>query len=246
MPTIPALKQSFLQSQIRLLSTPLSPSPTWRDHVPNAPPNPLTNELVQDVVHKVNALIRAHNLRVYPAAALRHVAEQIDALYWAAGAPDEETGEDGAGMVGRGVDLRDDEAIHALPDEWPEEDSADASGLEMFAEAARYKQLRARLVTLSGARAAQRAKLAQMQQLRELLRPFERAQETVQPNLVTRDGELAREVERMKVLMARVGDKIGGLERRHGLERGVEIEDVDAREKIDAILRVRPVELGGD
>ena len=106
----------------------------------------------------------------------------------------------------------------------------------------RYKQLRARLAALSEARAAQRVKMAQAERLRELLRPFERAMENVQPNLVTRDGELAREVERMKVLMARVGDKMAGWEGR-GAESGWEVGSVDAREKIDAILGTRPVEL---
>ncbi|MCJ1391983.1 hypothetical protein MMC18_004850 [Xylographa bjoerkii] len=248
MPTIPAKKQSFLHSQTRLLSTPLSPSPTWHSNIPATAQNALPTEAIQDAIHKVNALIRAHNQRAYPAPALRHVAEQIDALYWAAGATDSQTGAADEGGVGRGADLREDGAIGALPDEWPEEEgeAADESGLEAFAEAARYKQLRARLVALSEARAAQRVKLAQAEQLRELLRPFERARENVQPNLVTRDGELARELERMKVLMARVGGKIGGVERRRGVENGQEVEEVDASAKVDAILGARPVEVRGD
>ncbi|MCJ1386890.1 hypothetical protein MMC17_010018 [Xylographa soralifera] len=240
MPTIPTVKQSFLSAQTRLLSTPLSPS------LPSTPPSPLPASLLHDIIHKVNALIHAHNLRAYPAPALRHVAEQIDALYWAAGAPDEGAVEDDTEAIGRGTDLRDDEAILALPDEWAAEDTADVSGLEGFADGARYKQLRARLIALSEARAAQRVKLAQAERLRELLRPFERALENVQPNLVTRDGELAREVERMKMLMARVGDKIGGGEGRRGVEHAEELGGVDARAKIDAILGTRPVELRGD
>ncbi|MCJ1420202.1 hypothetical protein MMC32_006559 [Xylographa parallela] len=240
MPTIPTLKQSFLHAQTRLLSTPLSPSPT---SLSASAPAHLPASLVHDIVHKVNTLIHAHNLHVYPAPALRHVAEQIDALYWAAGAPAEGPVEDDTDAVARRTDLTGDEAILSLPNEWAAYDSADASGLEGFAEAARYKQLRARLAALSEARAAQRVKMAQAERLRELLRPFERAMENVQPNLVTRDGELAREVERMKVLMARVGNKMAGWEGRGGAESGWEVGSVDAREKIDAILGTRPVEL---
>ena len=106
----------------------------------------------------------------------------------------------------------------------------------------RYKQLRARLVALSEARTVQRVELAQAEGLRELLRPFNRARENVQPNLVTMDEELAREVERMKVLVARVRDKMRGWERARNMN-GDEVESVDARGKIDAILEVRPVEL---
>ena len=46
---------------------------------------------------------------MYSAQALRHVAEQIDALYWAAGAPDPGTGDADEGAVGRGAELRDHE-----------------------------------------------------------------------------------------------------------------------------------------
>ncbi|MCJ1296193.1 hypothetical protein MMC34_007759 [Xylographa carneopallida] len=81
MPTIPTLKQSFLHTQSRLLSTPLSISST--------PSGPLTGPLINEVIQKVNALIRTHNFHLYPAPALRHVAEQIDAHYWAASALDE-------------------------------------------------------------------------------------------------------------------------------------------------------------
>ena len=35
--------------------------------------------------------------------------------------------------------------------------------------------------------------------------------ENVQPNLVVKDGELTREIERMKVLMARAGEKLDRL-----------------------------------
>jgi hypothetical protein len=45
------------------------------------------------------------------------------------------------------------------------------------------------------------------------LEPFKNAQDTIQPNLVTRDGELQKDLEKLKILMARAGEKIEGLSR---------------------------------
>lgn len=41
-----------------------------------------------------------------------------------------------------------------------------------------------------------------------LLKPFTNAQENIQPNLVTRDGELGKELERMRILLARVTGRV--------------------------------------
>lgn len=62
-------------------------------------------------------------------------------------------------------------------------------------------------------RQEQARKSAQYKLLRELLQPFENAQESVQPNLVTKDGELFKELEKLKLLMARAGGLIEGLPR---------------------------------
>jgi hypothetical protein len=40
------------------------------------------------------------------------------------------------------------------------------------------------------------------------LEPFREPQDNVQPNLVTRDGELVRELEKMRMLVARVSGRI--------------------------------------
>ena len=41
-----------------------------------------------------------------------------------------------------------------------------------------------------------------------LLDPFKEPQKNIQPNLVTRDGELVEELDRMRKLVARVGARI--------------------------------------
>ena len=72
-----------------------------------------------------------------------------------------------------------------------------------------YTALRARLASSMDKRDAQRRRLEQYKTLRGMLGPFERPKENVQPNLVTRDGEMARELERMRVLIARVVAGVG-------------------------------------
>ena len=64
----------------------------------------------------------------------------------------------------------------------------------------------------------------------------------IQPNLVTKDGELQKELEKMKVLMARVREKIGGLPEAWEREREGEGEDVEMSEegKLEAILERPP------
>lgn len=82
-----------------------------------------------------------------------------------------------------------------------------------------------------------------MKQLRQLLEPFQDPQENIQPNLVTKDGELSKELERMKVLLARVGEKMVDLKKREGDSGVAREEEWDEKRKIEAILVQTPVEL---
>jgi hypothetical protein len=70
-----------------------------------------------------------------------------------------------------------------------------------------------RLTALARQRDQQQRRLASYRHLHGLLAPFADARETVQPNLVTRDGELATELERMRVLLARVTGRIQDVKR---------------------------------
>ena len=90
------------------------------------------------------------------------------------------------------------------------------------AEAARYVGLRERLQAALTEQRRQRARLEGYRQLAKLLLPFEGAGEGVQPNLVGREGELGRELERMSVLVARV---VGGIGELGGGAGGVEEGD---------------------
>lgn len=71
-----------------------------------------------------------------------------------------------------------------------------------------YRQLRERLTALDTKRQQRQRRLDQLQHLRRLLEPFEDPQKDIQPNLITKDGELIQELERMRMLVARVGGRV--------------------------------------
>jgi hypothetical protein len=71
-----------------------------------------------------------------------------------------------------------------------------------------YRNLRERLTSLDNQRQQRQRRLEQLQHLRRLLEPFEDPQKDVQPNLITKDGELVQELDKMRMLVARVGGRI--------------------------------------
>lgn len=72
----------------------------------------------------------------------------------------------------------------------------------------RYQRLRDRLAKLDQQRQQKQRRIDQLQHLNRLLEPFKEPQVAIQPNLVTRDGELTQELEKMRMLMARVSGRI--------------------------------------
>lgn len=77
----------------------------------------------------------------------------------------------------------------------------------------RYNQLRKRLLALNQERLIRTERRAQYKLLHQLMELFNNVQDNVQPNLVTNDGELGNELNKMKVLIARVREKLNGLQR---------------------------------
>ncbi|KAK5072326.1 hypothetical protein LTR70_010443 [Exophiala xenobiotica] len=76
-------------------------------------------------------------------------------------------------------------------------------------QARAYTALREKLHSQTERRDELRRKLGQYKKLRALLTPFDKPQESIQPNLVTRDNkELEAELAKMRVLLARVGKGI--------------------------------------
>lgn len=105
-----------------------------------------------------------------------------------------------------------------------------------YSQACRYKQLQARLTKLNEQRQAQQKTLAQYKHLQSFLEPFKNPQENVQPNLVTKDGELSKELDRMKLLMARVGEKVIGLQGADRVYADRHEVELDSQEKLAALL----------
>ena len=225
-PSVPAMdpstlshhKSSFLLSQIRLLSTPLHPSPTLTSTLTH-PSTPLTDENLTEFLTRVNTKIIQHNKFVFPAQTQRHIVEQIESLYFSESLADhnvDDAGNEGVEQgqeivaIERDAKLTSSTTIAGLPEELHQCMLYDISDISLSSsQAEEYQQSRLQLQQLSQQRDATRQKLQRYQKMQELLKPFENAQENVQPNLVGKDGEMAREMERMRGLVARVRGRMG-------------------------------------
>jgi hypothetical protein len=212
-------KAAFLRQQVRLLSQPLQPSKSWRDFAPETETS-LSDATVSAVMVRVNEKLKQHNKNVYSALSQRHVAEQIDALYWNEVQEQDMQTDADALAVGTDVDLMESEEVGKLPEEIRELQVQEGQPINAD-DAKRYVELRRQLVEASARRDQQRKRLEGYKQLQKLLEPLERAQEYVQPNLVTRDGELSKELDRMRVLLARVTGKVGKVKRKNGDVKGL-------------------------
>lgn len=149
--------------------------------------------------------------------------------------------------------------ISALPQTWESELEATAQPLE----AKRYAELVERLQDLSARKEAAEARVRRLRKMRALLAPFSVAEHDhaadsgevssftaangVQENLVQRDGEMEKELERMRMLLVRVGDKVARLREREGSDddlfgdgdgdaMAVDDVEVEERRKVDALL----------
>jgi hypothetical protein len=173
----------------------------------------------------VNTKLKEHNRSVYSAPSQRHVAEQIDALYWKVVSENDMQVDQDSVIVTKDADLTQPEYvsvryisrallipyrnIKSLPEDYSDlHIHPDASSNFSESEATRYKGLYDRLTSLAEQRDQQQQRLERYKQLQTLLEPFTNAQENVQPNLVTRDGELGKELERMRILLARVTGRV--------------------------------------
>lgn len=80
-PTVLTLKTSFLSAQTRLLAQPIAPSRSWRNANAEAEDG-ISEKALDDALFRLNHLLQQHSRRVHAPQATRHVAEQIDRLYW--------------------------------------------------------------------------------------------------------------------------------------------------------------------
>ncbi|KAJ2903542.1 uncharacterized protein MKZ38_009667 [Zalerion maritima] len=255
-PTILEIKQAFLTAQSRLLTQPLQPSRAWRRGNEAAGAGAregqegdrrgggggggggggkLSDAAVDEALVHANNTLQQHSHRVYAPQATRHVAEQVDKLYYNAGErPVVGDKPDALGLV---VDFGDDAAIATLPADWEDEREVD----KLPAEAKKYSDLVSRLSDLSEQRKAVRERVQKLRRMNKLLEPFggmngerEDGEERktpihVQENLATRNGEVEKELERMRMLLARVGGRVSKIPNKR--KRGNTGEDVEVEEQ---------------
>ncbi|KAL2824911.1 kinetochore complex Fta4 of Sim4 subunit, or CENP-50-domain-containing protein [Aspergillus cavernicola] len=200
--SIPELKTSFIRAQVRILSESLEASEDWRSYAAEPAEEDLSDKVVGDVLQKLNAALKQHSRIIYSSQAIQHVAQQIATLYWSSVSQATREVASLEGGVDKTVDLSSHPNITQLPGGLYDQSASDEDQL-------RYKRLRERLATLDNLRQQRQRRLDQLRQLQRLLEPFREPQENVQPNLVTRDGELARELEKMRMLVARASGRIG-------------------------------------
>ncbi|KAK2865171.1 hypothetical protein FQN49_003844 [Arthroderma sp. PD_2] len=226
--TISEIKLGFLRDQVRVLSTPLDPSPDWREYGPLVEDD-IGDKVVNEVLQKLNTILKQHSRAVFSTQAIHHVSQQIERLYWNSISP--ELGEESAQqlVIDKGADLTNTRNIARLPDEWHEDGMSEE-------DKARYDLLRERLLELDADRKRREDRLLQYKRLMRLLEPFEDPQNTIQPNLATRDGQLGAELDRMRMLLAKVASKVGRIQNLNSTsEQGTE-PAMDTDEKLARLL----------
>lgn len=105
--TIIDLKLTFLRAQISALSRPVTLPTNFHSRQPAHLDEKeiLRHRQIDEALAQFNQHIRKHSRLVYSQAAQRHVAEQIDKLYWRAGEGIINDGNSGDGGLDRGLDL---------------------------------------------------------------------------------------------------------------------------------------------
>jgi len=107
-PSIYTTKSAFLSNQVRVLSIIPTPPAHWRESLPTTDDEhgDISDAVIKNVLYKLSIVARKHHNLVYSAQTLRHIAEQVDALYWSA--TEDVEGEVGAevAVLRAGVDYR--------------------------------------------------------------------------------------------------------------------------------------------
>ncbi|EKV06186.1 hypothetical protein PDIG_79640 [Penicillium digitatum PHI26] len=103
-------------------------------------------------------------------------------------------------------------------------------------EQERYRQLRERLTGLDNQRQQRQRRLDQLQHLRRLLEPLKDPKGDIQPNLITKDGELVQELEKMRMLVARVGGRIAQQRKSSGALETYDYSLPGSDQRLEALL----------
>ncbi|KAH7203625.1 hypothetical protein AU210_008427 [Fusarium oxysporum f. sp. radicis-cucumerinum] len=237
-PTIPSLKQSFITSQTTLLSQPLAPSRSWQE-TNDASDEAIPERVVQEVLYNLNHTIQQHCRRVYPPQASRNIAEQINDVYTKDAERKVGGPTDTEGGIGRELDLTENEAIEALPASWHLEKDINDHPMETK----RYADAVQQLTELNDQRKQLREQVARLKRLQSIVEPLQTDENGagIQENLLTRNGPVEKELERMRILLARVGGRVLSLpeEAPNGEAKEVSLTEMGAqgrKRRVDQFL----------
>jgi hypothetical protein len=160
---------------------------------------------------------------------IEHVVDQIGISYWesraqlsnedAAEDAEDETGS--TQLLGRHQDLTIDENIQQLPSTWPGRTS------DTEVDQDDYIQALTELQSLSAQRQTLQNRLTTLRTLLDLLEPFRKPKENIQPNLVWKDTPLAPELAKMRTLAIRVAGRVEERRENGQFSRATDEEDVD-------------------
>ncbi|KAF5564944.1 kinetochore fta4 [Fusarium napiforme] len=237
-PTIPSVKQSFITSQTTLLSQPIAPSRSWQE-TNDASDEAIPDRVIQEVLYNLNHTIQQHCRRVYPPQASRSIAEQINDVYTKDAERKVGGPTDTEGGIGRELDLTEEEAIEALPASWHLEKDINDHPMETK----RYADAVQQLNELNDQRKQLREQVARLRRLQTIVEPLQTNENGagIQENLLTRNGPVEKELERMRILLARVGGRVLSLpeEAPNGEAKEVSLTEMGAqgrKRRVDLFL----------
>lgn len=129
-----------------------------------------------------------------------------------------------------------EDIIEQLPEDWSEESQAEAPE-----QAARYTELQTKLTELNEKRKVSRERLQQYRVAKKALDPFEGEEAGLQENLVTKNGALETELEKMRMLMLRVErglEKLDPREEKDDMDVDVDVDvESDGQRRLLALLQ---------
>ncbi|KAK6363846.1 hypothetical protein TWF730_001252 [Orbilia blumenaviensis] len=144
----------------------------------------------------VNRLCQRHHQIFYNAPAIDHVSQQLEVLYLQR--IEKNYGQGGSDVLSGHADLSDPRNIEKLPEIWP----AEEHGADEMSQA--YKELVGQVSSMAAGLQSIRSRHERLLALRKKIGTLENPRESIQPNLVFKDSELALELKRMRILAAKL------------------------------------------
>ncbi|PHH62075.1 hypothetical protein CDD81_7568 [Ophiocordyceps australis] len=228
-PTVASVKKAFVAAQANILAQGPTPSAAWRASN-DASQQPLPQGAIDEAVAALGRVVQQHCRRVYAPQATRNVAEQIWNVYVRdADASMEAQAEAERAGVARDIDLLDDDAIDTLPASWPSQRHGEAHAME----AKRYQEAVARLGQLRDERRELRRRVDMLARLNTMTHVLDARH--VQENLITRNGAVEHELDRMRILLARVAGRVAELPDATAAPDASAAVDVDVLARADKI-----------